>query len=685
MNGPSARLLRCVAILAFLAATSPVSAGVSATWPGAAPCNASLQACIDGTPGEAVITITAALPIDENIAFTNRNLTLRPSPGSKPTFAAGRSVSANFTSPAAGSGVALEGIALVDGSFLVNCNGTGSASARIEGVSVTGTVGASASITAEATSGCALNVAISNNDVRGGPSSLNSGMITLRAIGGTLSAYAAYNRLVRTDGGSSGGGILVDVASIPGAPAGGFMRMFGNEIRGGFNRGALFFSEGLAGAAASTFGAVVVNNVIVCPGSGNGIAFTAGSGRIATEVVNNTVSGCTRGVTALRWDSGSETSRISGSVWNNILAATTQGMTFTTTLTPDLANDYNLINAPSMANVSLGSNTFSFPARFVSPDFPRLLPDSPAIDAADGPALGAVLVDNGLPATDADGLRRVKGARADRGAYEAGDRSFTHTSSVSNSQNNITRIDDPATNDNSAARVLPTRVFQGGATSLIPFGLYYEGGSRWTIFNENVTSFMQPGLQWANWVPGNGAGAFIHLGTAANTTGASTRIEDPTSNGQPGRIVLASHNWSATPTYNLHNIGVFYSGSGSSGRWNIANIDQVALPPTSAFNVYSQPPSPNAFRIGATTGAQIVPLDHRLLNGIACARFHVTRVVPAASSSGTDGFDLGYATSIERWQIYSSTPFVAGTSFNVVVDPAQVFACTDRIFANGFD
>jgi len=36
------------------------------------------------------------------------------------------------------------------------------------------------------------------------------------------------------------------------------------------------------------------------------------------------------------------------------------------------------------------------------------------------------------------------------------------------------------------------------------------------------------------------------------------------------------------------------------------------------------------------------------------------------------------------WRIYGSGGMPAGTQFNVLVNPAQVFDCTDLSFADGF-
>jgi hypothetical protein len=46
-------------------------------------------------------------------------------------------------------------------------------------------------------------------------------------------------------------------------------------------------------------------------------------------------------------------------------------------------------------------------------------------------------------------------------------------------------------------------------------------------------------------------------------------------------------------------------------------------------------------------------------------------------------FNLNY--SLGKWYIEGNPNIGVGEQFHVLVDPAQVFDCTDRIFADGFD
>ena len=58
-----------------------------------------------------------------------------------------------------------------------------------------------------------------------------------------------------------------------------------------------------------------------------------------------------------------------------------------------------------------------------------------------------------------------------------------------------------------------------------------------------------------------------------------------------------------------------------------------------------------------------------------------TRLI--AGTPVPNNFDV-YYTGSGRWRIFSYSTLQIGNEFNVVIDPAQTFDCTDRIFANGF-
>ena len=322
---------------------------------------------------------------------------------------------------------------------------------------------------------------------------------------------------------------------------------------------------------------------------------------------------------------------------------------------------------------------------------PRLLAGSPAIDAADSLTLVFGLLAAGLPTNDVDGLRRLKGSTADIGAYEFGDVNFTHTATSNTISGNTSVLDDNSLNGNAAGTLIATPNYNiglalaSGVDYNHAFGAYYPAPD-WDLFNQDHTNPMPLGAHFDVLVPAPGGGSFVHVTNASNVGGVGTTVSDSSTDNLPDRIVLVTQNWTAggSGLYNPHPIGVFYGGD---SKWHIANLDGAtsSMPYPVGFNVYAQEPSPNAWRVTATSGnlsgLSSMRLDHPLLDNIACARPQVTRFFGASFVTGN--FDVDY--SFGKWHIYGYGGIAANEMFDVLVDPAQVFDCTDRIFADGFD
>lgn len=676
--------LRSAFAAAAIAATSLASA-TTLTWPGSSGCTGTLQACVEASGAGDTIEIATDTPVDENLSLGDRSLALTSAPYHHASLATGRSIDGTTSSSAGAVAVSISRLRLRDGHIGLWYNGSATATYDLRELDIAQSIGGPTANIRVASSSGTVNATVYHNHIGATPASLNDGLIELAATAATMNAYAAFNTLVRADAANSdGAAIFVDVTGLGGTAGAGYFAAFGNEVRGAFDRSGIFFSEGLFSSTPSAFSARAYENAIVCGGGdlGQGVGFVASNGSIDVQAINNTVSGCDTGISALLWDGGA-TGAFTGPIWNNLLVAS-RGLEFSPSATAAVTNDYNLINAGSNF-ATLGAHTITAPAQLSRSAPPRLAAGSPAIDAADGTTLAFGLVDNGFPIVDADGLRRVKLGGADIGAYEYGDVTFEHRAATANTFGNVTVIDDASTNGNAGALLFPTRksIYGIGANDL-EFGVWYSATS-WTIYYENYTLSMDPGASWNVFVPAAGGGAFAHIGSAANTSGSSTTIDDATTNGYPDRIVLARHDWTRDGTYIDHPVGVSYAGSGGSGRWSIGTLDQTTMPIGIGFDVYSQPPSPNAFRIDAPTGSSGVAIDHPLINGVGCADVHVTRVYDPAFPAQTADFDVSYYGAMGTWMIVSSEAFVGATAFNVVIDPAQIEACTDRIFADGFD
>src|SRR5690606_32360930 len=155
-----------------------------------------------------------------------------------------------------------------------------------------------------------------------------------------------------------------------------------------------------------------------------------------------------------------------------------------------ITNDYNLFEGATL-NFAPGPNTLAGPAGLVSDVQPRLAAGSPAIDSADTTTLGLGVLINGLPVTDADGLRRIKTAgtnSVDVGAFEFGDTVFGHAVAPGTISSHITWIDHPASNGAPAANLFVTPNFDGDPGNPPvehehPFGTWYAGAG-WSVFNE---------------------------------------------------------------------------------------------------------------------------------------------------------------------------------------------------------
>ncbi|MBK6393652.1 MAG: hypothetical protein IPF73_02390 [Betaproteobacteria bacterium] len=81
------KLIRILVPVALVALATPAWSA-TLTYPGAAPCDTTLQACITGAASGDVVEIATNTPIDENLAI-NKSLTLQPAAGFSPTIGGG--------------------------------------------------------------------------------------------------------------------------------------------------------------------------------------------------------------------------------------------------------------------------------------------------------------------------------------------------------------------------------------------------------------------------------------------------------------------------------------------------------------------------------------------------------------------------------------------------------------------
>jgi hypothetical protein len=682
---------RYLLMVAAVAVPAPASAALF-TWPGPAPCHTTLDACLVAVPSGSDVEIVTAGPIDENLSIF-KSLTIRAAAGVRPVFAPGRYVlggTPGVPDPA-GLLVTLEGLTLTDGFVDLSCWGGPGCSFTVRRMRLLTSGPAFASrITLLGDNDGALSLDISENELHSRGNAFEPA-IEVRAHRPTVVGRIQFNRLT-SFGASDGSGIHANAArgSLE-------LDVFANEVRGDFRGGAIQVGNGLGvgtGASSAPVTLRLISNVVAGNGAAtggdrNGVDIVVRDADIDVVAANNTVSGTRGGLAFRRYLPGS-VGDISGELVNNLIAYNQVGLSLAAW--PAIANRYNLLYGNGFDIFAPGPGTVFADPRLRSIQFPRLRPGSPAIDAADTVFIGLLLGVNGFPQVDADGMRRIIGGGtlgADIGAYEFGDTSFASSKAVPGS--NYFALSHPATDSQPSVRPVLTRNFGlNGVANPHSIGAWYSSPA-WYAFNQGGET-MPVGAAVNVFVPGLGGGgaSYAHVATAANIGGDHTRLDNAYLNGTNSALVLATANWahSGTGVYNNHPIAV---GNDclvpGPDCWYVVNQDGAAIPVNAAFNIYAQDRSPNAYRhevtpLNRSPDGSETTLDHFLLNGTPCAQVHVART---ASLLTNETYDLRYAA--DRWRIFNhlGIEMPLGARFFVLVNPRQVFECTDLIFADGFE
>ena len=679
-------------ILIFATAFNASDAIAAArTWPGASPCDTTLQACIDAAGNGDIISIASNGPIASSLAV-NKPLTLQAAPGFRPVLAADNYISASLTTT--GGTWALDGITLARGSININHTG-GIFTVRVRHVDVLQqpTVG-SAEISINSSSATdALSYDISENNLDFAwntyDGAFHPAIQILDSANAAIDGDVRFNRI--DVGGLESLGILVYAS-------GGThnTRLVANQVRGGSNYGSIYLQQGyLFGGGSGTLNAVLLGNMVTPLDATRpeGLAAAAYQGALNLRAYNNTVTGSLYGLSVY----GGTGVTLSGSIENNLFDGNFTNLSVSNSGSGAISNDYNLIFNGGVSGATAGAHTVAVdPLLRGFPGNARLSAGSPAIDAGDTAGLSSVLSSNGIAAVDADGSRRIKGSsnHVDIGAFEYGDTTFLHT--VDNADprpDNYSYINAASLNAQPARWPQVTADWNPnsglGIYNTHPTGIVYSSPySAWGLRTEDLVSF--PDASSVNiFVPAAGDGTFQHVVTAGNISGFTTQLNDAGLNNQPNRILLVTRD-SKDPDGTLyddpHPFGVFYFAFGGPGSWFVSHLDATDMNAGGTFHVYWQEPSANAF-IYTATGAAISGntsvLDHPLLNEHACARFHVTQALGAVLNP----HQIGVYYNGTHWAIFNqdgaSMPDQA--QFHVVIDAQQAFECSDVIFANGYE
>jgi hypothetical protein len=660
-----------ITVLLVSAATSAHAATLN--WPGPAPCNGTLQACVNAAANGDTIELVGSSPITQIVNITNKSLTLRGRSNTGSTFQGFVQLEISTTGSASPT-VVVEGLVFTNGGIVVTHQSSAPATVQIRRVRASRNWNFPPLVLSAIGAG-QLNAVVENNDLDVAPNAFGFGGISAVAFG-PADFRIAFNRIRITNS----EGTAIEVAGNTDDVR---ARIYGNRITGqNYNAGILASDGGSTGQLTVDIVSNVVHGQNGNVGSPGAIVVDSSDGRVNAWVVHNTVVDNRNGIIVSgRPDLGA----IIGGLVRNNLIAWNSGLGLS--IQADLAgvtNRNNLVHGN-------GSNAFT-PGTGTVTTAPRLRPDryrpydgSPAINAALD--MTTQLANEGNPSVDADGQPRKNGVNPDIGAFETqGNFHFLHRASSTNTTGHVSQINWPFINTRPSARTLFTPNWNpggvGGTYNDRHTGIYYEGAtSSWAIFNQNFAAMpVNASFNLAEPHPDH---TFVHTVSASNQAGFTTIVSNPNTNSRPDRFLLAVPYW--TGTYYDAGIALGYLPP----NWLIVNPSNNPVPVGANFFIHQQDRSHAAFSV-VTRAPDIfsnwVDLDHPLLNDKPCAQIQVTQGFGSIRVAAPIG--VFYDAFVGRHAIFRQDlgAMPVGAEFNVWFDPWQVEQCTSgELFRDGFE
>jgi hypothetical protein len=674
------RLLLAILLFSF----APLSFAQGVVWPNAiAPCNGSLQACVDAQPAGFTVMVAQDNPTNIDVDSTlqlPRTIRLIAAAGYHPVFPAGVSIGAQLSD---GMSIEIEGIGLRNQKILafMQTGGTGSVVLRdIDIVDRDGQGGFSFLQLGNGT----LDVRVENSSYLRIGGTANP--VNASAQAGTLNVDLRFNRFEVPDSTSSAYGVVGAVTADGDVN----LDALNNRFLGSFAYGALCGVIGTGANASSAVKLRAFHNVFT-PSlyrRGVGICAFGGEGAMSAYLVNNSMVnlGLAAYLGERAFSPPASPQALTGYVFNNLIAYNDTAVQQQPAASA-ITNGNNLLFGNTFTGIGFtpdAASTVLADPRLVSRARPYLGSGSPAINQGNGLAL-VFAPGTAPPLLDADGHRRIKDGTLDIGAYEFGDAWFRAVSPNSPVASNYFEFRHPSTDANANARIQGTPTPITGATLLASYGVFRFGSPlRWAVFAQNNFTILPSGIGFNLFSAANGGGSFLH--TTASSS-ASSQIDNVAVNGKPEAMVFVTSNWNPTGgdgVYNDHPIGVY---TYADNNWYVQSGDGFGLSNGASFNVYAQDPSPSVFRletraetiIPVPPGAAVeIPLDEI---AVACA---VVVITPWTTSSDNRHYDV-YRRGNGRWAIYSPSGIPDGTRFNIMYSPRQVFECSGPLFKDGFE
>lgn len=381
------------------------------TYPGPAPCNTTLQACINSAANGDIVEIATNSTISESITI-DKSLTLKQATGYSPVL------SGYLLLGTAATPTNIEVAGLTINGTIRGAPGTGDLTLKI--VNNTVNINSSYGVGIDISSGSFppygnVVATIEGNtvNVTGGGHGSQCGGIHMGLIddSGTFQGFIRNNR-VNVNGCGQGDAIM----AVPGPGETMNVDIIGNIVNATNTNDGIMVRNFFDASQFSLINARVINNVVWgqlneagVPGA---IVISADGGQqVNAQVINNTVIQNENGIiVSARADLGAT---ITGILSNNIVSSNSVlGISIDSDVASTFTNRYNLVFSNGSNFFSPGVGTLTINPMFVSSTDFHLQQTSPAINSGNNTDVPSDIT------IDLDGNQRIFGARVDMGAYE---------------------------------------------------------------------------------------------------------------------------------------------------------------------------------------------------------------------------------------------------------------------------
>lgn len=680
---------------AMVAATCLFAASAQAVvvdWPSAsAPCNTTLQACLDGTPGPSLIRIGPSAPITTGMVFVNANQSLTAAPGARPRFRNSQITVylGGIDTPV--SKISIDNLILEESFFYVFVgldNRVDTESLVLSSLKfVNQTIHPAVFLVPTNPAGTQRSVSIQHSEINA-PSALR----VARDFPSENLRIDFHDNLVRSNVATSHPAFF-----WPGMKQNAFLAMSRNRFEstpGLGNFGVMLGTSDSPVEAVPRY-ALLTENVFV--GVDTPIHLNDGGGALQVTARHNSLSRFVDGILVQRGGPGN----LQFDLRNNVLANGMQAIRLSPASSsfPELTRSRNLYHGVGTPSIGFESNAVLANPLFQSASNLRVQTGSPAVDQADS---------SGTDPTyrrDHDGIIGVRGSGLDIGAYEWTNASsselLTNTSNITGNNVGIpTTMVNPAT----GAIALFQRVISGDGAPVptdanLNLGIY-QAISHFRLFTQNMAGFPVGSFRILN--PGTGSYArdpnFVHraINEAGNpNNNISWHVTLLPSSQFPlhlgelyQRQPQVVQRWNppgSFGTYNNHGIGIYQTGN----TYGIYNQDIASMPNGAGFHVLTPAAFAHyAFKVDTQTSSAAIPLNHAWLTDNACAHVYVTPTW-GSSSGGTAYITSPIMVRFDhtadgggQWVAVrgDGLNFAAHSALNVYLDPVVARRCREAVF-----